>query len=178
MFAHTLFPSFRQNEKSFRQNGKSGKLARRARRQRRPGFQPRLERLEDRALLAADLQITKTDNLTTAIRGTSTAYIITVTNPAGADLVTGATVSDVFDPAKFTGVSYTAIATGGATGFSAAGTGNISDTVNMPAGSTITYTATALINPAATGSLSNTATVTPPGPGTDPDLSNNSATDT
>ena len=59
-------------------------------------------------------------------------------------------------------MTYTASATGGATGFTASGSGNISNTVNMPAGSTITYTVTGTVGPAATGNLTNTATVTAP----------------
>src|SRR5439155_1178987 len=65
-----------------------------------------------------------------------------------------------------------------ATGFTAAGAGNINDTVSMPTGSKITYTATATISAAATGTLSNTATVAPPAGTTDPTPGNNSATDT
>ena len=42
------------------------------------------------------------------------------------------------------------------------GTGNINQSgVNLPAGSAITYTVTGTISPAATGSIVNTATVTP-----------------
>jgi uncharacterized repeat protein (TIGR01451 family) len=125
----------------------------------------------------ADLQITKTDNSATAVPGTSTTYTIVVTN-AGPRDVTGATVQDTF-PANLTGVTWTASATGGATGFTANGSGGaINDTVNMPAGSRITYIVTGAVSAAATGSLSNTATVTAPAGVTDPDTSNNVATDT
>ena len=125
---------------------------------------------------SADLQITKTDNKTTAVPGTSDTYTIVVTN-AGPSSVTGATVMDTF-PAIFTGVTWTATATGGATGFTASGSGNINDTVTMPAGSIITYLVTGTISPNATGSLSNTATVTAPAGVSDPNPGNNSATDT
>ncbi len=50
----------------------------------------------------------------------------------------------------------------------ASGFGNINDTVNLPVGASVTYTASAAISAAATGSLSSTATVTPPGGVTDP----------
>jgi uncharacterized repeat protein (TIGR01451 family) len=124
----------------------------------------------------ADLQITKTDGKTEAVPGTRDTYTIVVTN-AGPSSVTGAMVTDTF-PAIFTGVTFTATATGGATGFTAGGSGNINDTVNMPVGSTITYLATGTISTSATGMLSNTATVTPPAGVTDPDPNNNTATDT
>src|SRR5581483_583762 len=125
---------------------------------------------------APDLQITKTDNKTTAVPGTTDTYTLVVTN-AGPSSATGSKVQDTF-PANFTGVTWTATATGGASGFSASGSGNISDTVTMPAGSTITYLATGTISAGATGSLSNTATVTAPAGVIDPNPGNNSATDT
>src|SRR6185295_18065037 len=58
----------------------------------------------------------------------------------------------------------------------AAGSGNINDTVNLPAGGSVTYTATCTIAASATGTLSNTATVS--SSVTDPNPANNSATDT
>jgi hypothetical protein len=90
--------------------------------------------------------------------------------------VTGALVSDTF-PTSITGVTYTATQTGGASGFSASGSGNLNDTVVVPSGSVITYKATGTISASATGTLSNTATVTAPNGSTDPNLANNSATD-
>ena len=48
----------------------------------------------------------------------------------------------------------------------------------MPSGSKITYKATGTISASATGSISNTATVATPSGVTDPNLANNSATDT
>ncbi len=130
----------------------------------------------DTLIPTADLQITKTDGAATAVPGAPVTYTIVVTN-AGPSNVVGAVVADVF-PASLSGITYTAVQTGGATGFLASGSGNINNTVTMPAGSTITYTAKANIDPAATGSLSNTATVAAPPGTTDPTPGNNSATDT
>jgi uncharacterized repeat protein (TIGR01451 family) len=124
----------------------------------------------------ADLSITKTDGSATEVPGTPVTYTITVTNSGPSD-VSGATVADTF-PAELTGVTFTSVAAGGATGNTAAGSGNINDTVNMPSGSSITYTVNATVAASATGSLSNTATVTAPGGVTDPTPGNNSATDT
>src|SRR5207247_6015761 len=81
-------------------------------------------------------------------------------------------------PNIFTGVTFTATQTGGALGFTASGTGNINDTVTLPIGSTITYTATGTLSPFATGTLSDTVAVTAPAGVSDPNLTNNSATDT
>ena len=86
-------------------------------------------------------------------------------------------VSDSF-PNTFTGVTYTATQSGGASGFTAIGTGNISDTVALPAAAHITYNAKGTISSSATGTISDTATVTAPSGVTDPNLANNSATDT
>src|SRR5438093_1612020 len=124
----------------------------------------------------ADLSVTVTDGVTTVNAGTSVTYTIVVTNN-GPGNVPGAPVSDNF-PAVFTGMSFTATQTGGASGFTASGSGNINDTVTMPSGSVITYTATGTIPPTApSGSLSDTATVTAPSGATDNKLTNNSATD-
>ncbi|PYL65702.1 MAG: hypothetical protein DMF25_02725, partial [Verrucomicrobia bacterium] len=129
----------------------------------------------DTITVTTDLQITVTDGKTTAAIGGKNTYTIKVTN-AGPSDVTGAVVSDTF-PSSFTGVTFTATQSGGASGFSASGSGNINDTLTMPAHSSITYKATGTIDPSATGTISDTATVTPPNGGNDPNLGNNSATD-
>ena len=120
--------------------------------------------------------MTVNDGKTAAVAGTKNTYTIVVTN-AGSSNVAGAIIQDNF-PATFTGVTYAATQTGGASGFRAAGSGNIQDTVTMPAGSKVTYKATGTISASATGSISNTASVTSPGSVPDPSLANNSATDT
>ena len=123
----------------------------------------------------ADLQVTVTDGQASAVPGTPITYTIVVTN-AGPSNVSGATVADTF-PAALSGINYTASATGGATGFTANGSGNVNDTVTLPAGSTITYIVSATLSAAATGTLANTATVTAPAGVTDSNAANNSATD-
>ena len=124
---------------------------------------------------AADLAVTK-NGPDTVVSDTDVTYTIAVTN-IGPSNVTGAVINDSF-PSTFTGVTYTATQTGGASGFSASGSGNINNTVKMPSGSKITYKATGTISASATGSISNTATVTVPNGVTDPIPANNSATDT
>ena len=121
--------------------------------------------------LAADLAITKTDSVSTAVPGGSVTYTITVSNPS-ATPASGATVADTF-PAVET-CTWTCAGAGGGT-CTASGAGNINDSVNLPAGASVTYTPTCAISAAATGTLSNTATVTIAG---DPNAANNSATDT
>jgi len=75
-------------------------------------------------------------------------------------------------------VTFTSVAAGGATGNTAAGSGNISDTLNLPSGASVTYTVNATVSASATGTLSNTATVSAGAGVTDPTPGNNSATDT
>ena len=120
----------------------------------------------------ADLAITKTDGVTTAVPGGSVTYTITASN-AGPDPVSGGTVADTF-PAILT-CTWTCVGAGGGT-CTAAGAGNLSDTVNLPAGGSVTYTASCAVSAAATGTLVNTATVS--SAVGDPNAGNNSATDT
>ena len=123
----------------------------------------------------ADIAITKTDGVSTEVPGTSVTYTIVASN-AGPSNAPGSTVADTF-PATITGISWTCVGAGGGT-CAVAGTGNISDTVNLPSGGSVTYTATGTISASATGTLVNTATVAAPGGVTDPTSGNNSATDT
>src|SRR5204862_229127 len=126
--------------------------------------------------LTADLKVTVTDGKSSVVSGQSDTYTIVVTN-IGSGRVSGSVVNDSF-PAVFTGATFTATQTGGASGFTANGSGNINDTVTMPSGSVITYIAIGTIDPSApSGTLSDTATVSVPNGVTDPVLTNNSATD-
>lgn len=87
-------------------------------------------------------------------------YTITVAND-GPNSATGVTVSDLLSNiGGLTSDAYTAVASGGASGFTASGSGNIHDVVNLPNGSSITYTVTANIAATASGTLTNTATAT------------------
>ena len=130
----------------------------------------------DTITVQTDLRVTITDGKSKVVPGQNDTYTIVVTSD-GPSNVTGAVVTDNF-PAIFTGVTFTATQTGGASGFTTSGTGNINDTVTMPAGSVITYSATGTISSSATGPLSDTVTVTAPIGVTDPNLANNSKTDT
>jgi uncharacterized repeat protein (TIGR01451 family) len=123
-------------------------------------------------LSAADLAITKTDGVTTAVPGGSVTYTVTASN-AGPSGVLGANVADTF-PAILT-CTWTCVGAGGGT-CTAAGSGNINDTVDLPAGASVTYTASCTIASSATGTLANTATVA--SAVTDPNPANNAATDT
>jgi uncharacterized repeat protein (TIGR01451 family) len=122
---------------------------------------------------SANLAITKTNGTTSSTPGGSTTYTIVASN-AGPSNANGSTVADTF-PASLS-CTWSCVGAGGGT-CTASGSGNINDTVNLPSGGSTTYTASCAINPSATGTLSNTATVAAPGGVTDPSLGNNSATD-
>ena len=123
---------------------------------------------------SADLSVTKTDGATSATPGGSVVYTITVSN-GGPSNVMGSTLTDTF-PATLSGCTWTCTASAGSS-CTAAGAGNISDNgVNLVSGGTATYTATCSVDPAATGNLANTATIS--SAVSDPNMANNSATDT
>jgi len=124
----------------------------------------------------ADLTLTITDAKSNVSAGQKNTYTIVVTN-LGPSTATGAVVTDTF-PAIFTGATFTGNQSGGASGFTASGSGDINDTVVIPHGSKITYKATGTISASANGSISDTATVRVPSGVSDPNLANNTATDT
>jgi uncharacterized repeat protein (TIGR01451 family) len=127
-----------------------------------------------RDLPPADLSVTKTDGQAIVGQSQFVSYTIVVSN-AGPSGAFGATVTDAA-PTALTDATWTCMGAGGAT-CTASGSGSIADTANLPAGATVTYTLTGNVHPLATGTLSNTATVTAPVTAFDPDPGNNSSTD-
>lgn len=130
----------------------------------------------DTLIAQPDLSITLTDGVTNAISGQSVTYTIVVSN-AGPSIATGATVTDLF-PATIATINWTCLGTNGGTCGSPAASGNIQETVNLPVGGSVTYTAVATLAPNSTGTLTNTVTVGAAAGDSDPNLANNSATDT
>ena len=136
---------------------------------------------------SGDLSITKTDNhggssitstTGTVVPGLSNTYTIVAAN-SGPTAASGVAVTDALalNP-DITSDTWTATQSGGASGFTAAGTGNIADSVNLPAGASVTYTVVAAIKSSAMGTLTNTATITTPPGFSDTNPGNNTATDT
>ena len=138
----------------------------------------------DTDALPVNLSATNTDSTAStttpgsAIPGQAITYTMTVSN-AGPAVATGATVSDTL-PSSLTGLKLVSVAVAGSA-TSGAKTGNITstfnDTVNLPAGGSITYVLSGTIPSAATASLSSTVTVSPPSTTPDSNLANNTATD-
>ncbi len=114
--------------------------------------------------LTADLSITKTASPLQYTVGSPLTYTITVDN-AGPDTATNASVVDnlpaglpTSGPTAFT---WACVSSGGAS-CAASGTGNISDTVTIPKDGKLVYTVTGNVPLATSGTLANTATLTPP----------------
>ena len=121
----------------------------------------------------ANLSVTKTDGVVAAVPGNQVVYTIEVSNNGPSD-DPSVTVTDTF-PADLS-CGWTSVAAGGATGnTNNGGPANLNDTLNLPADSSVTYTATCDIDPGAVGTLSNTATVS--GSVADGNPVNNTATD-
>ena len=118
----------------------------------------------------ADLAVTKTNGVASAVPGETVTYTIVASNNGPSD-DPAATLTDIF-PADLT-CTYTSVAAGGASGNTAAGSGDLVETLSLPVGSSVTYTANCTIDPSATGTLSNTATIA--SSVTDPTSGNNSS---
>ncbi len=102
------------------------------------------------------------------------SYSITVSNLSVVKIV-GINVVDAL-PASLINASWSCTPMAGAT-CTSNGSGNINDSITLPALSSVTYTLTADVNASEGDTISNTATATLPAGLVDVDTSNNSATD-
>src|SRR5581483_5781928 len=115
---------------------------------------------------------------TSAIPGTSDTYTIVVSNN-GPSAVIGASVSDALPPGVTDAIwTSTTSTNGGKVTGPISGIGALATTVDLPVHASVTFTFTIQIPPSATGTLSNTATVTAPSDVTETNPDNNNATDT
>jgi uncharacterized repeat protein (TIGR01451 family) len=123
----------------------------------------------------ADLSISKTNDQSEIIPGTSITYTIVVSNSGPSDAL-NATVTDIFP--TLSGITWTCEESNGAScqTFSS-GSGDINATIDLPVGGFVTFTAAGEVDPGITGLLTNTATVTVPIGVTDPAEGNNEVTD-
>jgi uncharacterized repeat protein (TIGR01451 family) len=124
----------------------------------------------------ADLVLRKANPQATAVPGTSVTWLLTASNNGPSD-ATNAMITDTI-PDTLTKVTWSCASASGANAScrTASGTGNITVPVNLQAGSSVTVTVTGTLDPAATGTVTNTAQIAPPAGTTDPDMSNNTAT--
>jgi uncharacterized repeat protein (TIGR01451 family) len=129
----------------------------------------------DSDLLAprADLAVTLTDSRATAAPAGEVTYALTATNAGPSDAV-GTMVTDTF-PTALT-CNWLCFESGGAS-CAPSGSGDIAESVNLPVGAFASFFAICDIDLAATGTVVNTASLSPPGGTTDPYSDNNTATD-
>jgi uncharacterized repeat protein (TIGR01451 family) len=125
----------------------------------------------------SDLQVlSKDDGITTIAPGGTSTYTIKVKNN-GPDNVAGATFVDTA-PVGMTINSWTCTASTGSACDTAAGTGNINASLSLLNQGTATYTVNVTISLAATGSITNKATISAPPTVSELISTNNSAEDT
>lgn len=126
----------------------------------------------------ADVSITKTHSPAVLVLGQPMTYTITVTNTSALARANGVRVTDTV-PAAITGVTWTCAGAGAALCTAATGSGNAIDTtVNLPPGTSATFTVSGTLSSSyASSTLSNTANAARGNDTTDPNPSNNIATD-
>ncbi|MCU0756182.1 MAG: choice-of-anchor D domain-containing protein [Xanthomonadales bacterium] len=129
-------------------------------------------RLSGTAGASADLSIIKTSNLSLLDQGLM-QYTLVIGN-AGPSAVNAATVTDTF-ASSFSAVTWTCVGINGGSCVGA-GSGNLDQPVNLPAGGALYYAILASIPLPLPAQLSNTASVTAPSGVTDPVPGNNSST--
>ncbi|MCA9245856.1 MAG: tandem-95 repeat protein, partial [Planctomycetales bacterium] len=122
-----------------------------------------------------DLSVTKTDGERRVRPGDQLTYTIVVSNAGPGDAL-GATVTDLL-PAELLNVSWTSVASGGATSTPGPVNGDLIDVIDLPAGSSIVYTVHGIVNPGAIGVIANTVTVEAATGFNDVNPDNNSDTD-
>jgi uncharacterized repeat protein (TIGR01451 family) len=121
-----------------------------------------------------DLSIVKDSISPSYTPGEDLTYSIVVNN-AGPSAVTSATVIDFF-PSELSNVTWVCSGTNGAMCTNTNGSGNITESVNLPVNSSLTYDAIATTDINTTVMISNTAQIVVPNGLTDIELSNNSST--
>ena len=123
---------------------------------------------------SADLAISKSDGRSVVAQGETLTYTVIASN-LGPDTAAGAAVADIL-PGDLEGVTWTCSASPGSS-CPATGSGNLAVSVHLLANGSATFSLTGTVAADADGTLTNTATVLSPGGVSDPDPSNNSASD-
>lgn len=122
----------------------------------------------------ADLSIVKTADSATYMPGEDLGYTITAAN-AGPSAANSATVIDFF-PGELSNVQWTCAGQGGASCPAPAGSGNLTQSVNLPSGGSLVYSAIGTVMAGAVGDISNTAQIVVPVGINDPQPANNMST--
>jgi len=115
--------------------------------------------LERARVVPGDLRVTQ--SVASVVAGESVVYTVTVSN-VGPNAVTGAVVNSAF-PAQLSGTTWTCVPSGGASCAPTSGSGNwINKTLNLPVGSSVTFTVTGNLASTETGNLVSTVSVATP----------------
>ncbi|HEV7491867.1 MAG TPA: DUF11 domain-containing protein, partial [Rhodanobacteraceae bacterium] len=120
----------------------------------------------------ADVSVAMSADAPEYTAGDALTYTVAVSN-SGPAAASSTTVVDAFPPA-YTGVTWTCVASGGAS-CAPSGGGTIAANVALPAGSQVVYTVDGIVAAGTTGTLTNSATAVVAPPATDPDTTNNTA---
>ncbi|HEV7491958.1 MAG TPA: PKD domain-containing protein, partial [Rhodanobacteraceae bacterium] len=123
---------------------------------------------------AADVGVTLDDGVSEVFPGDTLSYALVVTNH-GTDTVPGETVASVLSP-SLGSVAWTCAASTGAS-CQSSGLGDVADSVDLPAGGSVTYTITAQVPANAAGQIESAANVTPAPGYEDPNTNDNAASD-
>jgi uncharacterized repeat protein (TIGR01451 family) len=115
--------------------------------------------LERARVVPGDLRVTQ--SVASVVAGELAVYTVTVSN-VGPNAVTGAVLNSTF-PAQLSGTTWTCVPSGGASCAPTSGSGNwINKTLNLPVGSSVTFTVTGDLASTATGNLVSTVGVATP----------------
>lgn len=115
--------------------------------------------LERARIVSGDLQVTQ--SVASVVAGEPVVYTVTVSN-VGPNAVTGAVLNSTF-PAQLSGTTWTCVSSGGASCAPTSGSGNWSNkTLNLPVGSSVTFTVTGALPSTETGNLVSTVGVATP----------------
>ncbi len=125
--------------------------------------------------ITADVQVIKTDGVSTVNQGQTVNYLITVIN-VGPDAAPNTQITDTI-PATLQNASWSCQSNCGLLN-TTSGTGNVNTIANLGNGQSVTIQVTATVNPEATETIVNTATAAVAQGIVDPNSTNNSATDT
>ncbi len=106
----------------------------------------------------ADLRVVQSTGA--AVAGESVTYTVTISN-VGPNAVSNALLNGAF-PTQLTGVTWTCAPSGGASCAPASGSGNWNNkSLDLPPGSSVTFTVVGNLPPDASGTLTSSVTVTP-----------------
>ncbi|QDU80996.1 FG-GAP repeat protein [Polystyrenella longa] len=136
-------------------------------------FEPRVMLSGVAAPVSTDLAVAVSSNAVAAVQGSEIIYDIAVTNN-GPSAVTDAQVLDAVS-SFLDSASWTATFAGGASG-NANGSGDLNETVVLPAGASIEYVLTGTLKESARGTVTNVVSINSPS-NTDTAPENNSAGD-